>query len=356
MQFAVGYQLCEGDGEEPFADIVRDYRAHIAEVYFPWDDLPSGRSPLTTRRGYTDWGARARLEGDLRAFRAMGIRLDLLFNANCYGGRAISRQLEAKVASILDHLGVTVGGVDTITTTSPAVARTVKRYYPQIEVRASVNMRIGTIKGMEYVAGLFDGYYVQREHNRDLAMLADMKCWTDAHGKGLYLLANSGCLNYCPGQTFHDNLVAHEHDVSETQNIEGWTPHVCWHYLRDCAHWPAILQNSWIRPEDLHHYQALFPVVKLATRMHAQPRLVLQAYTTRRHYGNLLDLCEPGYAPRFAPDIIDNTRFPADWFTRTAACDRRCDRCTYCAEVLEHVLQPAAADAQQVRQAAEPVC
>jgi len=66
---------------------------------------------------------------------------------------------------------------------------------------------------------------------------------------------------------------------------------------------------------------------------------VQQTYTTGRHYGNLLDLLEPGFTPAFAPHILDNTRFPADWFTYTSMCDRRCETCTYCAEVLERVLQ-----------------
>ena len=341
MQFAVGYQLHEDEAEEPFADLVSDYQSHIAEVYFPWGDMPSGRSPLTTRRGYTDWGAQARLEADLRAFKAMGIRLDILFNASCYGSRAISRQLESQVTSVLDHLGELVGGVDTVTTTSLAIARTVKCHYPQVEVRASVNMRIGTILAMEDVSELFDGYDIQRELNRNIEAITQIKAWADANGKKLYLLANSGCLNYCPGQTFHDNLVAHEQEISEMQNIEGWVPHVCWNYLRDRAHWVAVMRNSWIRPEDMHHYDQLFPVVKLATRMHAQPRLVLQAYTTRHHYGNLLDLLEPSFSPAFAPYYVDNARFAADWFTRTSTCDQRCDSCTYCADMLDQVLRDA---------------
>jgi len=344
MRFAVGYQLHEDEGEEPFIDIVRDYQAHIAEVYFPWGDMPSGRSPLTTRRGYTDWGAQARMEADLRALRAMGIGLDVLFNANCYGHKAISRQLESQIISVLDHLGESVGGADTVTTTSLAVARTVKRHYPRIEVRASVNMRIGTILGMEYVSELFDGYYIQRELNRNIRELAETKAWADANDKKLYLLANSGCLNYCPGQTFHDNLVAHEQEISEMRNIEGWVPHVCWQYLRDRSHWVAAMRNSWIRPEDLHHYEQLFPVVKLATRMHAQPRLVLEAYTARRHYGNLLDLLEPSFSSAFAPCFVDNRRFPEDWFTRTSTCDQRCADCTYCADVLDRVLAQAPCD------------
>jgi collagenase-like PrtC family protease len=337
MKFAVGYQLQESDTEESFAELVRDFREHIAEVYFPWSNQPSGRSALTQRRGYTDWAAQQRMERELVAFRQMGLRLDLLFNANCYGGHAISQFLENQIASVLEHLEELVGGVDTVTTTSPFVARTLKEHFPKVEVRASVNMRIGTIKGMEYVADLFDGYYVQREYNRDLSYVRELRQWAEAHGKKLYLLANSGCLNFCSGQIFHDNLVAHETEVSETQNVPNWTPHVCWRYFKDRAHWPAVLQNSWIRPEDLHHYEPLFAVVKLATRMHARPRMVIQAYVERRFHGNVLDLFEPGFSPAFAPCVLDNDRFPADWFERTSTCGRRCDKCDYCAGVLEKI-------------------
>ncbi len=340
MRFAVGYQLAE-DGEESFLDIVRDYRADVAEVYFPWLGMASGRSALSVRRGFVEWRAQEQLEQDLVALRAMGVRLDLLLNANCYGGRAVSQHLQNEVASVLEHLSDVCGGADVVTTTSPAIAHTVKQHFPGIEVRASVNMRIGTVKGMQYMADLFDGYYVQREYNRDLAHIQELKQWADANGKRLYMLVNSGCLNFCSGQTFHDNLVAHEAESAEMCSIEGWNPHTCWRYLHDSANWPAVLQNSWIRPEDLYRYDDLFPLGKLATRMHQRPRLVLEAYTSRRYRGNVLDLFEPGYARIFAPNIAANERFPSGWFEETSTCDKRCDRCDYCARVLKDVLQAA---------------
>jgi len=340
MKFAVGYQLAE-EGEESFVDIVRDYAPHIAEVYFPWLNVPSGRAALTSRRGFTDWTGQARLEADLRALKEMGVRLDLLFNGACYGQYAASQRLENETASILEHLQNVVGGVEIVTTTSLAIARTVRKYFPEIDVRASVNMRIGTVKGMQYVQGLFTSYHAQRDYNRDLPRLRELKAWTDANGKKLIMLANSGCLAFCSGQSFHDNMVAHEAEIDETLNIENWTPHVCWHNLQDRANWPMLLQNTWIRPEDLHHYDDLFPVVKLATRMHARPRMVIHAYTSRKYAGNLLDLFEPGFGPALAPYVIDNTRFPADWFERSSGCQKTCHNCGYCAKVLEQVLVKA---------------
>jgi collagenase-like PrtC family protease len=337
MKFAVGYQQSE-PGEESFVDVVTDYRDHLAEIYFPWGQLPSGRAALTVRRGYVNWSGQRQLEEDLRRFRQMGLGLDLLFNSNCYGGQAVSQSLENLVISVLDHLGEVCGGVDAVTTTSLAVARTVKKGFPQVEVRASVNMRIGAAQAMGYVAPLFDAFYIQREHNRDLAGLRDLRRWADAHGKKLYLLANSGCLYACPGQTFHDNLVAHDREVDEAVNIPDWTPHVCWGLYRDRAKWPAILQATWIRPEDLSHYEELFRVVKLATRMHSRPRMVVDSYIRRRHRGNLLDLFEPAFSPAFAPEIIDNDKFPADWLEKTSTCGHHCTECRYCADALVRVL------------------
>ena len=337
MKFAIGYNerlAIEGG----FLELVRDYCEHVSEVYFPWVGAPSGRAAVGVRRGAVDWDAQARLEHDLLDLRELGIELDLLLNANCYGARAVSQSLENEVVSILDHLHELVGGVDAVTTTSLAVARTLKKHYPGIDVRASVNMCIGTVQGMELAAGLFDSYCVQRDVHRDLTHVRRLNSWADTHGKRITMLANSGCLYCCPGQTFHDNMVSHEREIDETKNVEGWTPHVCWNLLRDRSHWPAVLQATWVRPEDIHHYDSLFRVLKLATRMHDHPRMVLHAYANQRYDGNLLDLFEPGFASAFAPEVIANGKFPADWFERTTTCGRRCESCTYCADVLETVL------------------
>jgi collagenase-like PrtC family protease len=337
MKLAVGYQLGE-EGDEPFAGIVRDYREAIAEVYFPWPGAPSGRAALGRRRGFADWSAQERLERDLAAFRQMGLALDLLLNANCYGARAVSESLENEVCSILERLDEVAGGADVVTTASLAVARTVKREFPRVEVRASVNMRIGTIEAMRYVSGLFDSFHIQRDVQRDIAHVREVRQWCEANGKRLSMLANSGCLRLCPGQVFHDNMVAHDAEIDETRNISGWTPHVCWNLYRERVNWPAVLQSTWVRPEDLRHYEGLVDVVKLATRMHERPRMVIHAYATGEHAGNLLDLLEPGFSPAFAPWAVDNTRFPSDWFERTSACGWQCHKCSYCAEVLERVL------------------
>ena len=337
MKFAVGFQLYDL-GEEPFSEIVRTYQDRISEVFFAWQDAPSGRSGIATRHGYTDWTAQSRTEEELRAIKDMGIKLDILFNGNCYGEYALSEKLANNVISILRHLEETVGGVEIVTTASPAIAHTVKKHFPNMEVRASVNMKIGTVKGMEYLSGLFDSFHVQRDYNRVLDHLRMLKQWADGAGKKLVMLANSGCFIHCSGQIFHDNLVAHEAQICEVANLKDFTPYVCWNALKNRENWPMLLQNTWVRPEDLHHYEDLFDTVKLATRMHARPGMVIDAYCRGKFFGNTLDLCEPGFGRAIAPYIINNMAFPEDWFEKTTGCDKQCHQCGYCKSVLEKVL------------------
>lgn len=340
MKFALGYQQPENG--ERFPEIVRDYREHIAEVYFPWTGQASGRAVLGKTRGAVDWNARRILEEDLAAIKRMGIKLDLLFNAGCYGAKAVSQQLENEVGSVLDHLRNMKIPADVVTTTSLTVARTVKKYFPETEVRASVNMRLGTVQAMRYVSGLFDSFYIQRDIQRDLSAVRSIKTWCDASGKGLYMLANSGCLRYCPGQTFHDNMVAHDAEIDEMKNIPDWTPHVCWNLYRKPENFVEFLKATWVRPEDMHHYDDIFPVIKLATRQHSHPRMVIGAYSSRCFRGNLLDLLEPAFSSIFAPYYIDNCAFPDDWFENSACrANGGCGSCECCGSVIRQVLKQA---------------
>lgn len=337
MKFAIGYQE-PANGEE-FHSIVEDYREHVAEVYFAWPGAASGRPALGKGGGLRDWGAQERLEGNLERIKASGVKLDLLLNATCYGGRAASEALESEILSVLERVEEVAGGVDIVTTSSIAAAWILKRHAPGVEVRSSVNMKVGSPEAMSYVAELFDSFHFQRDFQRDVDRLREAQEWCAANGKRLSILANSGCLHCCPGQLFHDNLVAHDAEVSAMKPLEGFAPHVCWSLFKDKSKGAAVLKGSWIRPEDLRHYAPLVDVVKLATRSHATPRMVIGAYAAGRFNGNLLDLFEPTFSMAFAPEIFDNAQFPPDWFAATSSCKRVCHKCRYCEETFRKVLR-----------------
>lgn len=334
LKLSVGYQYSE---KFSFSKIVSDYAQSIEEVYFPWVDAASGRSMIGGYDGYFDYGLQNILIGELKKIKELGIKLDLLYNANCYGEDAMSEVLRGKVYSVIDFLDDNGIKVDVITTTSPAIACMVKEQYPEIELKASINMKISTVKGMQYVAHLFDSFCVAKECNRDIEKLKMLKAWAQENGKKITILANSGCMRDCSGQIFHDNMVAHEYEISKQKNI-NFLPYMCWQYLKDKANYPAVLQNTWIRPEDIDNYEGLVDTVKLATRAHQLPGMVIGAYARRMYSGNLLDLFEPGFGPAFAPYAIDSSKIPEDFWQKTVSCNKDCTKCNYCKTVLDKAI------------------
>ena len=331
MKFSIGYPL--NSHGKSFFEMVSPLMDHVAEIYFAWPGESSGRSAAGHNFGMIDYGATEELLDELFQFRNAGVKLALLFNGNCYGEDAMSKALEGRVLSVLEYMDRTVGIPETVTTASPAIGYIIKKHCPEIKTRASVNMRIGTIQGLEYVSDRFDEYVLQRDYNRDLDHMKELVEWCKANGKGSSILVNSGCLRFCSAQTFHDNLVAHGSGVDMRYPIEGFSLNTCWNHLKKSdENKLAMLQSTWIRPEDLHHYYDLFDTVKLATRMHPAPYMVLEAYAKRRFTGNLLDLFEPGFASIIAPHILDNSAFSPDWFEKVLKCQGKCWKCSVCRE------------------------
>lgn len=311
--------------------MIADYRDSVAEVYFSIPGTPSGRTEPERTQELLE-----QLRFELAEIRKCGIALDLLLNGNCYGGDAVSERFARGVAEELNRLGKAGLLPEVVTTTSPFVAHVVRKHFPGIEIRASVNMRLDSTLAMEYLADAFDSFYIRRDLQRDLAALGKVSEWCRAHGKKLGLLANSGCLRNCPYQTFHDNLVAHDAEVRENANVPDFLPHLCWKRLRKRENLSDFLRASWIRPEDVTLYAPHVDVIKLATRRHPAVRMILAAYTSGHFDGNVLNLTEPCFAGLAAPFILDNRRLTFD--DLPGRCADSCRHCGKCERVLEKAL------------------
>ncbi len=339
MKFSIGYFM--PDMYDCTSDIIKDYKDSINEVYFSYAEEPGGRSAVAPLSDSEHEEKKAlQLEELTYISKELKVKTALLFNANCYGGDAISKALEKRVIDKITFLKKELD-LDSVTTTSPFIAKIIKREFKDtIKVRASVNMRVGTIKAMEYLTD-FDGFYMQREFNRDFDRIRLLKDWCGKNGKTLHLLANSGCLKECSYQTFHDNTVAHEEEIVKNDNAKLKYPSPCWDFMEsldDIERATKILQNTWIRPRDLVHYEPYFENAKLATRIHSNPRLVVMAYATQKGGGNLMDITEPSYSGLFPRHILDSRMFPDDWFEKVTKCDKMCHKCSYCRTVAEKAL------------------
>ncbi|MBE6613060.1 MAG: hypothetical protein E7632_11260 [Ruminococcaceae bacterium] len=332
-KFNVGYPT---KPHPEFIDRIIERRSDIGEVYFAFAGFASGRGRQDG--GETDelpWEAHARQLDDLRRISDAGISLDLLLNGNCYGGDSLARSFFLRLGDTVDWLASRYR-LTAVTTASPMIAKFIHDNFEGMDVRASVNLGIGTIPAMDAVSGLFDSFYLKREYNRNFAEIRRIKAWCDQNGKGLYMLANSGCMNECPMRTFHDNIVAHEDEIARADNAYVYKS-LCRSYLESPEKQVSIVRDmNYVRPEDLHLYEEFFPSVKLATRVASDPVRTLDAYLDARYVGAVTDLLEPDNGISLRPAIVDNSRFPADFAARVGSCDKQCETCGYCAGVYKN--------------------
>ena len=299
MKYMVGLQNRRND----LLESIIENKEHIYEVYFSWGDVPNGRNIQTQNQDYTAWEMQKWQEEALEKLSFNKIPLNVLYNANCYGKDSQSRTFFNEIGNTVDYIKNKFG-LASVTTTSPLIAKFIKNNFDDIEVRASVNMEIGTVEAMEYVSCYFDSYYMKREYNRNFEKILELKKWCDANVKKLFMLGNSGCLNFCSAHNFHDNLVAHEKEISKMDNAYNFGG-ICREFLSNEENYSKLIQyTNFVRPEDIHKYEGVFEAIKLATRVHNNPKLVLESYIRQKYSGDILRLLEPEHS--IYPYVLEN--------------------------------------------------
>lgn len=330
-RFAFGYYFGKRQGFS-FRRLAEQYAPFLQEVYFPWPGLLSAREiggdPEPLRKQVID---------DMRFCRSKGLKLDLLINATCYGDKAFTEKQRLDYFANLKEMDKAGIMPEIITTTSPYIAAITKKFNASIDRRASVNMRLLSTIAMEYVSDDFDSFYLCRDLQRDLETVKTFAEWGRKNGKKICMLANSGCLRFCPWQTFLETLLSHnfQHIQKEMPAVD-LPPTLCVGIIRS-KQVEEILRASWIRPEDLHQYEPYVSVFKLSTREADRPDLILKAYTSGTFDGDLLKILDPGFSFFLRPYMFDNKAFPKEWSEGKIAgrCASNCTHCGKCTEVIK---------------------
>lgn len=326
MKFCVGYNNNSGSD---FIDYIIKNRNKVYEVYFSWGDMPNGRG-IGTDNNELSWVALQRQIKALKSLKKAGINLNLLLNANCYGAESLSRIFFENLGNTVDYIKNNFG-LSSITTTSFTIAKFINNNFENINIRASVNMSMNDVPSFEYAKEYFDSFYLGRECNRNAEKIKQIYIWCKENGKELFMLANSGCLNFCSAHTYHDNLVAHESELSKIDNAYNFEG-ICWNYLAK-NQVSIIKDTNFIRPEDIDLYSECFTAVKLATRTNRNPLGILKAYFEKSYKGNITDILEPSHSGIFYPKIIENSNIAKDFTKKVSSCKKNCDECSYCEQV-----------------------
>lgn len=334
FKISVGY-----NGRPGFDEVIAKYRNHIADIYFVAPFMPSGRgSPGdAAEQVYA-----LRLHELLKFAMRESIRTNILFNALCVGEGYGSQAVGRAVVEMVQFYSQTYG-VSSATVVSLIDGELIKKHFPNLHVHASVNMFIRNPHQAIEVRHMADAIILDRNVNRDLALIREIKA---AFGKHIRLLVNEACVPECMNRVQHFNRISHQAEEPQPFHLP-----CVQRYHND----PAVLFKSpIIRPEDLHHYEGLADSIKVATRASSTEKveLILKAYTTGRFDGNLFDIVESGgldsylvqcremhKADTIGEPCLDNTAVPKDFFETVTHCDRFCQKCNYCSNVAKRAFR-----------------
>lgn len=236
---------------------------------------------------------RRRVRDHVRAAKSAGIGFNYLLNAACLDNLESTRAGQKALRALVDWVAAI--GCTSVTISSPFLLRVVKERHPGLRVRVSVFAAIDHVRkarmweDMGADCLMLDSLLV----NREFALLAAIR---KAVGCELELMVSNNCLQSCAMSPCHMTSLAHASQSGH--HSRGFF--IDWCFLK-CTQMKLqdpvnYIRCDWIRPEDLHHYEARgYSSFKITER--GAPTAVLvrrvKAYSARRHDGNLLDLVQP---------------------------------------------------------------
>ena len=329
--------------DDEYAQFLNDNHRGLESCHFSLyaPDVPDARHKLTLMdsRVVSDYLVHLQIPGK---YLLMNSRFQ---SPGAYGDWEVVRQVLDRLEILLDA-GVLTGLVyadaywlQALSDAGPAVAS-------QIEAVPSINCMIDTAEKLSAHLDVIaaSGFKVpariilDRSLNRNPAALAHVAtaCRDLLPEVKIGLLANEGCLYQCPFKLTHD---AHIAMVNMGANLDTFRINRDLGCIRTLNRQPhQLFKSPFIRPEDVVRYEADVDVIKLCGRTLGSRFLMraVSAYINREYDGNLLELVDAmnWLAQRL---YVSNTDFPESFFDTVTTCDRGCDRCSYCRNLLADV-------------------
>ena len=229
------------------------------------------------------------IEAYIKACHERGFEFSYLLNAPCLGNLEYSKKGYAQLIDLLEWIDHS--GADAVTVGLPYLIELVRTRFPRLKIKVSTTARVNTVrKALQYedmgVEEIIVDEHINREFKTLEAIRKTVKC-------NLELIVNNICLWQCPYNYEHVN-----HDGHASRS--GEEDHACYlqypGYLclyRKLTDPVELLKSPWIRPEDIHHYEAIgYEHFKITERFKRTPLLLenVKIYENRRYDGNILDL------------------------------------------------------------------
>uniref|UniRef100_UPI004056F3BA hypothetical protein n=1 Tax=Candidatus Electrothrix sp. TaxID=2170559 RepID=UPI004056F3BA len=183
---------------------------------------------------------------------------------------------------------------------------------------------------------------LDRALNRNLEKLTDTVQWCKKRYPEIRieLLANEGCLPFCPYRNSHDAYIAlgnHEGDDNSSHLNDKFG---CKQLLDKKPY--KLLQSPFIRPEDIDSYLAQADLILLSGRAQGVEFLkkTISAYIAGNYKGNLLELLDS--MNWLSQQLyIENSALSFDFANMLSVCNNRCKSCGFCMELFNVIARPA---------------
>ncbi|MFO7963924.1 MAG: U32 family peptidase [Desulfobacterales bacterium] len=259
----------------------------VEEVYgkLPFDCVGGGRA------GFMGTSlSEKKLAGYVSELERHGIHFNYLLNSSCTGNREWQRSWQKKVMRLIEKLGDM--GIRRLTVSTPYMMELIKKRFPEFFVKIGIYAQVDTPRRAKFWEELgADAINLESfSINRNFPRLAAIREAVDCE---LQLIANHPCLPNCAMQPYHQNGFAHASDGSKGVFIDYCFLRCSEKRLAD----PSLyIKSAWIRPEDLHVYEALgYSTFKLIERNIPSSELLKRvvAYSQRTFQGNLAELLLP---------------------------------------------------------------
>jgi len=265
-----------------------------------------------------------------------GIRVNVILNSTCEGSEWYSDKI---VTSTMGYIKTIHENhrVESVTIANPLYIQEVRRFFPNIEICASVLSNIDCIQRAVLYKKL-GANVITPDVNicRNLDLLKEIK---SATGLELKIMVNEGCLYKCPFRSFHFNATSH---VSKNVSKEGLDFSFA-KFFESCnkvtkEDLSQILKSCWIRPEDTRKYGDITHYFKIVGRSQVNNKIIrtTKAYLKENWEGDLLDiLCASfgRFSARYGAYLHNKTLDQYNFFETVTSCGHDCNNCDYCNEL-----------------------
>lgn len=182
---------------------------------------------------------------------------------------------------------------------------------------------------------------LDRSLNRNLEKLTETVNWCRRGYPevNIELLANEGCLPFCPYRNSHDAYIALGNHEGDDNSFHINNEFGCRQLLNKQPY--RLLQSPFIRPEDVDSYLAQADLILLCGRAQGTVFLkqLVSAYITKSFDGNLLDLLDSmNWLSNHL--YIENSALSFDFANMLSVCNNRCNSCGFCIELFQAIARP----------------